>query len=140
MKHNLHNTSVIVTYQSQSDITDFYVMKESNLQKLEKLQNDLNREDTLTESRAMKTKNFVPDVVDVIMAKYPFDSISVKDQTKTLFEELVVGRSLSLQVMKENFQKNPTVFRVLILRCILSLNDIRVIDNELSHWDPSLLN
>ena len=103
MKHNLHNTSVIVTYQS--DITDFYVMKESNLQKLEKLQNDLNREDTLTESRAMKTKNFVPDVVDVIMAKYPFDSISVKDQTKTLFEELVVGRSLSLQVMKENFQK-----------------------------------
>ena len=75
MKHNLHNTSVIVTYQS--DITDFYVMKESNLQKLEKLQNDLNREDTLTESRAMKTKNFVPDVVDVIMAEYPFDSISV---------------------------------------------------------------
>ena len=96
MKHNLHNTSVIVTYQSQSDITDFYVMKESNLQKLEKLQNDLNREDTLTESRAMKTKNFVPDVVDVIMAKYPFDSISLKDQTKTLFEELVVGWSAGL--------------------------------------------
>ena len=103
MKHNLHNTNVIVT--SLSSITEFYVIKESNLQILEKLQNDLNTEDTLTESRAMKTKNFVPAVVDVIMAKYPFDSISVKDQTKTLFEELVVGRSLSLQVMKENFQK-----------------------------------
>ena len=159
MKHNLHNTNVIVT--SLSSITEFYVMKESNLQILEKLQNDLNTEDTLTESRAMMTKKFVPDVGHVILAKFPFDSkyyrgiiiehhsgnlvkvsffdfgntsvvdrssllplpeafrhqeplavrcamfgaYSVKDQTKDLFKELVVGRSLILQVMKEDFQK-----------------------------------
>ena len=160
MKHNLHNTNVIVTFLSS--ITEFYVMKESNLQTLEKLQNDLNTEDTLTESRAMKTKKFVPDVGHVILAKFQFDSkyyrgiiiehhsgnlvkvsffdfgntsvvdrssllplpetfrhqeplavrcamfgaYSVKDQTKKLFEEIVVGRSLILQVMRKISRKN----------------------------------
>ena len=34
-----------------------------------------------------------------------FGAYSLKDQTKDLFKELVVGKSLILQVMKEDFQK-----------------------------------
>ena len=158
MKHKFHNTRVWVT--SISSIAEFYVTRD--LQKIFKYQDDLNKDETLTESKALKTKKFSPNVGDIVLAKFPIDSkyyrakilenhhpeslvkvlfldfgnsskvdwssllplperfraqepfvvkcsmfgaYSVKDETVELFDRLVTGRSLLLQVMKEDFQK-----------------------------------
>ena len=158
MKHKFHNTRVWVT--SISSIAEFYVTR--NLQKLLQYQDDLNKDETLTESNALKTKKFSPKVGDIVLAQFSIDSkyyrakiieninpesqvkvlfldfgnsskvdwssllplperfraqepfvvkcsmfgaYSIKDETVELFERYVIGRSLLLQVMKEDFQK-----------------------------------
>jgi len=158
MKHKYHNNRVWVT--SISSIAEFHVTRD--LQKISLYQDDLNKDETLTEAKALKTMKFFPNVGDIVLAKFSIDSkyyrariledcyansevkvsfldfgnsskvtrdsllplperfriqepfvvkcamfgaYSVKDETVELFKRLTTGRSLLLQVMKEDFQK-----------------------------------
>ena len=158
MKHKLHGTHVWVSYVTS--ITDFYVTKD--LQKIFQYQNELNTDENLTESKALITNKFSPDVGNIVLAKFPsdnkyyrakiiensgqesqvkvlfldfgnssrvewssllplperfriqepfavkcsmFGAYSVKDETLELFNKLIMGSRLILQVMKEDYQK-----------------------------------
>jgi len=71
MKHKLHGTRVRVTYVTS--ITEFYVTRD--IQKIFQYQDELNKDETLQESKALKTnKKFFPDVGNIVLAKFPSDN------------------------------------------------------------------
>ena len=71
MKHKLHGIRVRVTFVTS--ITEFYVTRD--LQKIFQYQDELNKDETLQESKALKTnKKFFPEVGNIVLAKFPSDN------------------------------------------------------------------